>query len=283
MSKFANAGLLYERYYYYDLPGRKYFNLVDDKKKEDIAGPFFKKKNKALCDTVLQLPANAAPDMQHIILETIYPGLATGTGTTHETGALGEAKLGFYFDYTSGQPVIPGSSVKGALRSAFPQWSKHKNTGDEIRKVKTRYIHGLVNNIPFKETKPCTAEMIAAVTALEEELFEGKRDGKRLSCYAQDIFFDAVIVKASTHATTANKFLGTDSITPHGGNPLENPIPIPFIKILPGVQFQFRFRLHNGAAMTAAQKKSLFTTLLTTHGIGAKTNVGYGQLTPVKQ
>ncbi|MEZ4966913.1 MAG: RAMP superfamily CRISPR-associated protein [Saprospiraceae bacterium] len=52
-------------------------------------------------------------------LKTTYPGLLIGSGYQHETGAEGELKLGFFFDHTSGLPVIPGSSVKGVLRSVF--------------------------------------------------------------------------------------------------------------------------------------------------------------------
>ena len=42
-----------------------------------------------------------------------------GVGYQHETGAMGEAKIGFYFDYTTGLPCLSGSSVKGIIRSAF--------------------------------------------------------------------------------------------------------------------------------------------------------------------
>ena len=54
-------------------------------------------------------------------LTTTYPGLVLGTGYSHETGTEGEFKLGFYFDWTTGLPVIPGSSVKGILRAAGPR------------------------------------------------------------------------------------------------------------------------------------------------------------------
>ena len=51
---------------------------------------------------------------------TTYPGLLLGSGNTHELPDIkGQAILGFHFDYTSGLPVIQGSSIKGVLRSAF--------------------------------------------------------------------------------------------------------------------------------------------------------------------
>lgn len=277
MSQFANAGLLYERYYYYDVRAGRYFNFTESKS-DPVALPFFKQKNADLCNTRLNKPA--LPDntegLTEITLETLYPGLVTGLGNTHETGSKGESKLGFFFDYTSGMPVLPGSTVKGVLRSAFPQWEKHTKTDDVLKKTKTRYIWCLLKGEDF-ETTAYREEMKAWVHEAEECIFEGKEQGKHLPVYKKDIFYDAVITRASEHEPTRNRFLATDSITPHS-NPLKNPVPLPFIKILPGVEFTFYFNLKDNALISAAQKKRLFTTLLTTFGIGAKTNVGYGQL-----
>ena len=102
------------------------------------------------------------------------------------------------------------------------------------------------------------------------------------SIYKRDIFFGAVIVKADKKG----RILASDSITPHGGenhdNPLLNPKPITFMKIASGCTMEFRFKLMpsdiNGKTFTAAQKKTLFEEILKTVGVGAKTNVGYGQL-----
>ncbi|MCD6433141.1 MAG: hypothetical protein J7L21_03790, partial [Sulfurimonas sp.] len=57
----------------------------------------------------------------HFKASTTYPGLILGSGNTHELPDIkGQAILGFHFDYTSGLPVIQGSSIKGVLKSAFP-------------------------------------------------------------------------------------------------------------------------------------------------------------------
>uniref|UniRef100_UPI0035A05199 type III-B CRISPR module RAMP protein Cmr6 n=1 Tax=Prevotella heparinolytica TaxID=28113 RepID=UPI0035A05199 len=97
------------------------------------------------------------------------------------------------------------------------------------------------------------------------------------SIYNRDIFFDAVIVRADKKG----RILCSDSITPHGDNPLKNPTPLTFLKIAPGCTMEFRFKLVNseidGQKFTAAQKKALFEEIIQTVGIGAKTNVGYGQ------
>ena len=52
-------------------------------------------------------------------LKTKYPGLLIGVGNAHGSGGLGDIDLGFSFDYVTGCPYIPGSTVKGVLRSAF--------------------------------------------------------------------------------------------------------------------------------------------------------------------
>jgi CRISPR-associated protein Cmr6 len=49
-----------------------------------------------------------------------------------------------------------------------------------------------------------------------------------------------------------------------------------FLKILPEVTIQFQFDLKDGL-LTKGQKEDLFRRLLLDFGIGAKTNVGYGQ------
>lgn len=52
-------------------------------------------------------------------LTTIYPGLLVGSGYNHPK--LHENKddfqLGFFFDHTTGLPIISGSSIKGLLKS----------------------------------------------------------------------------------------------------------------------------------------------------------------------
>ncbi len=59
-------------------------------------------------------------------LQTTYPGLLIGTGYTHGTNLMGELKIGFFFDHTTGLPIIPGSSVKGLLRSMFPMQDQQR-------------------------------------------------------------------------------------------------------------------------------------------------------------
>jgi CRISPR-associated protein Cmr6 len=85
-----------------------------------------------------------------------------------------------------------------------------------------------------------------------------------------DIFFDAQIISYGTN------ILGDDYLTPHGDDPLKNPIPLRFIKVMPNVTFRFDFNLSDGI-IPKDKKRKLFENILEDLGLGAKTNVGYGK------
>lgn len=189
--------------------------------------------------------------------EVLYPGLVTGVGINHNVRCrdlTGEFKLGMHFDYTYGYPVIYGSSVKGVLKSYFKEIYEIKNGED--------------------------------VDALIEDIFDGisYTTKKPKPIYERDVFFDAIVVASNEKGN----ILESDALAPHGGdthnNPFAEPVPIPFIKIASGVKLLFRFKLvaTGKDVMSADKKLKLFEDILTTYGIGAKTNVGYGQLKLLK-
>ena len=261
-----NLGWFYYRYYYKDL-GKADAN-------NDFSG-----KNQALINCSLSQEDVIELSNYHIEHTTIYPGLVFGTGITHQTGEKNENefKLGLFFDHTTGNPMIPGSSVKGLLRSVFPNSIKKKKTDTEevinnqrYREPRRKYILKILNELLAKPS-----EMIDInIDNLENEIFEGfTENGEEktlIPIYQRDIFFDAYPVKVK------NKFLGIDYITPHYNAKLKNPIPVQFLKIMPGVTFQFNFNLNNGL-IKSQEKLALFNRILSDIGIGAKTNVGYGQ------
>jgi CRISPR-associated protein Cmr6 len=230
-----------------------------------------------------------------IKLQTTYPGLCTGVGMEHEATITGELKLGFYFDYTTGVPVIPGSTIKGVLRSAFPQWENHEKTSKEIKYAKCSYIYEIIksNNIQWDDLDEKSKEVQRKrITDIEKEIFDGIIGNKNLSIYDRDIFLDAYISKGTSNKPAPNRILGMDAITPHikegmsySKSMLKNPTPIPFLKVLPGVEFTFEFILHdhtepnNHHLLKKDDKEKLFKQILLDFGIGAKTNVGYGQFT----
>ena len=96
-------------------------------------------------------------------------------------------------------------------------------------------------------------------------------EGEGLSIYDRDIFLDAIPIKVD------NKLFGEDYIT-HHPNPLQNPNPVRFLRVNPGVTYKFRFILKaHGEKLTVDFKTKLFEAIICTFGLGAKTNVGYGQ------
>jgi CRISPR-associated protein Cmr6 len=254
---------------------KQYFkNLKFDKSDQDKEK--IKYRNKELINAGFTLIENPMAKQCFEMLIR-YPGLATGVGISHEAGIEGEFKLGVHFDYTRGMPVIYGSSVKGLLRSAFPE--KEKNS--QLRKAKTALIRKYLGE-GYENTD---------VDALRDSVFEGKEEKKSLSIYERDIFFDAVI-KRPYHKTVnrqvVERIVESDSVTPHvkQGIPyeksmLKNPVPITFLKIVSGVTMEFRFDLKDciigRIEVSADDKKRLFKQILLDFGIGAKTNVGYGQ------
>lgn len=287
----ANLGLFFQRGYYEDLTAE----ILTDSTKENQK-KYFYDRNSELKESSKKviLKESAISDTLSFKLRTVYPGLVTGIGMAHETGMEGEGKLGMAFDYTSGLPYIPGSSVKGLLRSMFPILPPNKslNKVDEKTKKlmpqKCHYICCIWNEkirerweglrhsdpklVPLPELEEIDVEELAKI------IFEGQTEDSHLSIYDRDIFFDAQIGDYDKD----KGILDFDYITPHK-EALKNPTPIKFLKILPGVTFVFEFKLHNnklksGKIILANAKKLLFQEILTTVGIGAKTNVGYGQL-----
>lgn len=212
-----------------------------------------------------------------IPLRTIYPGLLSGSGYQHEILAnekksnndpyvKDELKLGFYFDYATGLPALMGSSVKGVLRSAFKQHGYIIELLDELLKVNEVWNNALIDKMKILEL-------------LEQHIFE-ITDNR--SIYERDVFFDAFPV---TSENRQNIFLSNDYITPHN-SPIKSPNPVQFLKVLPQVTYEFNFQLvateilldnEHKIAFSKAEKKQLFQTILLDFGIGAKTNVGYGQ------
>ena len=200
---------------------------------------------------------------QSFELQIAYPGLVTGIGINHEAKIEGEFKLGVHFDWTYGMPIIYGSSVKGVLRAWFKEFYKGSR---DIFDYEMEIFEGVMRDIDA-EKRIYGKDWEEKVRHLKKRIYSPK------TIYDRDIFFDAVI----TAPDTKGRILCSDSITPHGDNPLKNPKPITFLKIAPGCKLEFRFKL-TGSNEEIKQKITLFREILTTVGIGAKTNVGYGQL-----
>jgi len=177
---------------------------------------------------------------QSFVLKTQYPGLLLGLGYPHDdgSGAPELIKLGCSLDYVSGLPVIPGSTVKGVLRSLFKKGNAAKATIEALTKKSDLNLDQLVL-----------------------ELFDAD---------SEDVYFDA-------YPITEGTLLAFESITPHASGLAESN-PIKLLKVPPDVEFLFRFRLKDKGLLSAAEKRKLFRELLLLTGIGAKTNVGFGAM-----
>lgn len=200
------------------------------------------------------------------------PGLLIGSGLAHGLpGSEEDVKTGLQFDYTSGLPVIPGSSVKGVIRSAFPTIKEDKEQSNEADAEKLNYIKSLIADIP----------KFSALGLENKDILEL---GNQMFNHG-DIFADALLVGYGTRMKQhgpVKQVLTEDYITPHTGGPLAQPIPIKIVKVAPGVTFAFCFKFNatkiGDKEVTAEMKESLCTAILQDLGIGAKTNVGYGVL-----
>lgn len=241
-------------------------------------------------------------------LKTSYPGLLIGVGYSHNSLSEGEFQNGFYFDYTTGLPMVPGSSVKGVLRDAFPNneilektWfqdliknnkedfedydkfqEKFYNENNEsdimlkyrqycIQKSKIEYISDILG-IEYKDYEK--------IKILESEIFERKGD----------IFFDAYPIFKESDSILADDYISKhiNSIETEEDDLLQNPNPIRFLKLSPDLEIKFNFKIKNTSEILKSKdgdqyfivktKKKLFKKILTDFGIGARRTVGYGQL-----
>lgn len=273
----SNVGWLYYRDYYHDFSKYKkkvkYFYYKANKKQsekpqrgilqeiifKEMKNPFIfsSRLNGMLNDNKFISDSLQKNGFTPLKLKTTYPGLLIGSGLSHGTPIDNDIKCGFQFDYSTGLPIIPGSSVKGVLRSAFPDKKKDKT----YNSMRIDYILSLLS----KQGINCTD---SDIFLMAENIFNHEND-------KYDIFMDAII----TNGPKDGKFIGDDYITPHN-NPYKDPNPIQFIKVLPDVEFTFFFKLSpytlNKETKTEVNKLDLYRQILLDFGIGAKTNVGYG-------
>ena len=193
------------------------------------------------------------------------PGLIIGGGTSHVAVGNDAVKTGLRFDWTSGLPVIPGSSVKGVVRSAFPD--------DDTDGSRMRYILSLLVGIGAEGFKNVDASSKSDVVAKLRDNMFGKAGLK-----GTDVFADALV----TGLKGNGKVIEKDVLTPHTRGPLAEPVPINIVKVCSGVEFTFCYKFTEFRSgkinISADDKLKLCTAILQDMGIGAKTNVGYGCL-----
>lgn len=248
--------------------------LSDDKNKALTAGDYTSLILEKSNPSFLFLQDDTNKDEGVIKLKVQYPGLVTGVGIDHEAKIEGEFKLGVHFDWTYGMPIVYASSVKGVLRAWFCEFYEGELDPCDLM---MDIFSGVYNRDIKAEKEAYGEKWEKMVKDPKNRIYKSRR-----SIYERDIFFDAVL----TAPDKKGRILCSDSITPHEDNPLKNPTPLTFMKIAPGCKLEFRFKLvpteivKDGKTLkiSAQEKLDIFKEILTTVGIGAKTNVGYGQL-----
>lgn len=230
----------------------------EKKKQEDPEAVYYRQMNKDILkiaersDQSMRKLSEYDPEISMLEFTSCYPGILIGIGHSHGVKGKGEIGMGFTFDYVTGLPYLPGSSLKGIIRSGFKQ---------------AGFIHEVVQDV--LDTELSDSEMIE----LMEQIFEGKGQKRRF------IFYDAVICDHEKDKPV----LALDVIAPHSPDGLKEPNPVTFLRICPGVKIHFEFHLHpvvlsTGKCIRKEEIKEIFKTILEDLGIGAKTNVGYGVL-----
>lgn len=139
-------------------------------------------------------------------LTTSYPGLLVGSGYNHPKlkENTDDFQLGFFFDHTSGLPIISGSSIKGVLKSILKNTELIKDLYEEI----------------YTED-------------LSDEIFEDNKT----------VFYDAFITstKNKDKKIFGSDYITSHYSNEENGE-FKNPNPIKFLKILPEVTFKFQFK-----------------------------------------
>lgn len=194
-----------------------------------------------------------AYDTRRKHLESIGDGfsLTTATRLLFGIGYQHPLEIGFMFDWTTGLPIIPGSSLKGIARD-FAQ--NNTDLWDE----------GLVKKI-FGPKDSADAHV------------------------GEIIFFPAFPCPDKARALFEIDVM-TPHYTRYYGNPTEDnppadwysPVPIPFITVPAGMRYCFRIANRTGFGKREDDSpllkaaKAILRAALTDHGVGAKTAVNYG-------
>ena len=200
---------------------------------------------------------------------TRYPGVLIGTGYPHQTDAnvSGEIQVGFCFDYVTGAPYYPGSSLKGILRNVFD------SAINENGELYLEYINQIVNE---KDENASTITRENIKEFVEDAFGNGERSTDK-AYGGTDIFYGGIDVNAQ------NAILGIDYLAPHKEDTTKNPIVITMLRIMPDVSISFAIDVRGNAVFDKDMRNHLYKRIIEDFGIGAKRNVGYGNLKFVSQ
>lgn len=298
--KITNMHYYFHHDYYDFLDGKvkafKEYTLNDFSTKDlrenpnDNQSPFiFEKKHQAITsysykdnsfNWVVSNINKEKPDCLQVLTGTVqYPGLLMGTGYAHSVGTTGEILIGFSFDYVTGVPYLPGSSLKGILKDKF-QYGEYilDCLGTEV----IAPILSKNENDKNKEIDLIMKELVKAIFGDENNP-------------GTDVFMDSYVQGAN--------ILKMDYLAPHHQEmnsdsdkkkKLFNVNVLTMLRVAPDAKINLNFILKdssikeiknkegkivlNDFVLEKGVKLALFKQILSDFGIGAKTNVGYGNL-----
>ena len=191
-------------------------------------------------------------------------------------GYSSATEIGFMFDWTTGLPIIPGSSLKGVALSAAKLVLKGEleieNLSLSCKDVVE--IFG-AQKLDKEERKDAALKCLDA-------------DDKSIGASAGEVVF----LPAYPEVENKKGFLELDVMTPHyspyysdkkGNTPPADwfaPVPHLFLTVPAGIKYHFhllfRKNLYDTMSGLLTKTEQILKYALTNFGAGAKTNVGYG-------
>lgn len=188
--------------------------------------------------------------------------VVTGMGLPHPL------ENGLVWHHTLGVPFLPGSSIKGMLRSWLETWeSVEPKVIDSIfgKEDSARQV----GNCLFFDAIPTESVKLEAdvMTPHFQEYYSGKKSEDEKETKDEK----ELRKEKKEKKETAEK----EPVYPHEHS---DPIPIPFLTIAPGQRFLFAIAPRNKkSSIDLNQIRSWLEEAVQTVGFGAKTAVGYGR------
>lgn len=201
-------------------------------------------------------------------------------------GETTATEIGMIFDYTTGVPYIPASSIKGVIRFSYIQdLIKKLESDNELRSKVIELEHNKnneSNEVLIENAKDTNIYLLFGGDKLIKEIDKQNEYWILEGTYSGAIkFFDSYPVKKPK--------LDIDIINVHyqdyykdGSIPptdTMDPKPLKFLTVASGTEFIFRYaidkdRVKNDNIISEFEK--IFLTALKENGLGAKTKIGYG-------
>jgi len=162
----GNLGWLFYKKYYQNLSDDDFRLLLKENQTENEKKSLTTKLQDNINELFKPIEKVVSQELGNIHFKatTTYPGLLLGSGYNHQLSIKEELILGFDFDYTTGLPIIRGSSIKGVLRSAFKHWeyiaeNTNLKTKEEIKQLESEIFEN--NDIFFDATIISSGKILA--------------------------------------------------------------------------------------------------------------------------